>query len=118
MRPNVRILDGKLIIQRAWANAREAFDHPEVLCEMPVRTTLGPRARCEQIGLVAEIGGLDHERVALPVSARFSSKLAYRRFGLGIGVERNDTYVVDVLLKNDHVLGSLKKVIVVVVGGR
>ena len=84
---------------------------------MPVRPTLGARTRREQIGLVTEMGGLDHQRVALPVATRLPSKLAHRRPGLRVPVEGNNTYVVNVLLQNDHVIRSLEQVIVVVVSG-
>ena len=84
---------------------------------MPVGPTLRSSARREEEGLIAEISCVDHERIALPVAPRVAPELANAWVGMWAAVQGDETHVVDVLLQNGHVLGSLEYVIVVVVRG-
>src|SRR5262249_43630920 len=65
-RPHRRILDGHGIFERGRARARPPLDQVQVL------------ARALEIGLRAEIGHVDDERIALPVAARVAVPLADR----------------------------------------
>src|SRR5262249_46138107 len=58
------IFDRDLIFQSLWPGARPTLDQVQVL----------PRA--EEIGFRAEVGHVDHERVALPMAARVAEPLA------------------------------------------
>ena len=64
-----------------------------------------------------EVGGLDHEGVALPAAARVAGVLADLPRHVGAPVEGDETRVVDVLLQNRHHVGGLHDVVVVVVAG-
>src|SRR5262245_32094037 len=63
-RPHGRVFDRDLVGERLWPGARPALDEVQVL------------SRSEGIGLWTEIGHVDHERVALPTSARVAEPLA------------------------------------------
>jgi hypothetical protein len=63
--PRRRIGDGELIADLVVAEARKALDHLHVLA--------GP-AECH---LVVEVGRLDHQRVAFPVSSRVAEPRAH-----------------------------------------
>src|SRR6516165_11357032 len=61
--PHGRILDGGDVFEHGRALARPPLDEMQVL------------ARAAVVGLGAEIGHVDHERVALPVAARVAEPL-------------------------------------------
>src|SRR5207245_178482 len=63
-RPHGRIFDRDLVREGLWPGARPALNEVHVL------------ARAEEIGLRAEVGHVDHKRVALPVAARIAEPLA------------------------------------------
>ena len=65
-----------------------------------------------------EIGGLDNQRVAVPVAARVPHPLAYLLWQMWAPVHGDDASVVDHLIENHHRVRSLKELHIVVVRAR
>src|SRR6266700_6897414 len=80
--PRCRILDREAIEQRFGVDAREALDHVQIL------------TRSSEPGLVGEIGGVDDQRVALPMTDRVAHPLAdfFRKM---LRVHPDDSGIVD-----------------------
>ncbi|HIE93004.1 MAG TPA: hypothetical protein EYQ83_09120 [Acidobacteria bacterium] len=68
--------------------------------------------------LVAEVGRLDHQRIAVPSSPRVAQPEADVVIDVRAVVERDDPDLVDHLLQNRHVAGRLQDQEVVVVAAR
>ena len=64
------------------------------------------------------MNGLDDECLAFPATTRAPHELTNGRREMRTPVQRDDAHVMDVLLQNDHEVGVLQKVVVVVVSGR
>src|SRR5260370_31453930 len=80
--PHTRIFHRELIEDRFRVDAGEAFDHVQVL---------GSRKRTQ----IREIGGVDHQRIALPVAHRIAHPLLEVLSKMLTTVPRTDAYLVD-----------------------
>ena len=95
-----------MVVERIGSDAAPTFDEMQVL---PGAFEVRP---------VAEIRGVDHQRVALPMATRVAQPLADVLIEMPSPIERDDAGLVHLLLKNRHVSRSLHDLIVVVVPGR
>src|SRR5205085_5004871 len=91
--PHPRILHGKLVENGVLAAACDPFSHVQVL---------GSRERTQ----ICEIGGVDHQSIALPVPDRVAHPLMDVP-GQMRPAQANDTGVMDLLGLNGHVSGTL-----------
>ena len=107
LRVDGRILDGEPVVDLVGADAAVPLDRLRV-----------PRRREPVHGLVAEVGGLDHQGVAVPVGARVPVPLADAVVEPRAPVDGDDAHVVDVLDPDRDVGRRLQYLVGVVVAGR
>src|SRR5436309_9374822 len=101
--PHPRVLHRELVKNRLVVDACEAFNHVQVL---------GSRER----SLVCEIGGVDDERITLPMANRVAHPLV-NVLGKMRSVQANDAGIVDLLGFNNHVSRTLYDLQIAVVAG-
>src|SRR5262245_226331 len=73
-------------------------------------------AGSSEVRLFGEVCGVDDERIALPTASRVPSPLANVLGQMRTPVQRDHTSVVDHLVENHHVSGSLEKLNDIVIG--
>ena len=116
-REGFRVLDPRLVVDPVGRRSREALDD---LQRRALRDPFHPaRRRAGRNPVpVAEVGGLDHQRVAFPAAARVALQQAHRRRQRRTAIQRDDPRVVDHLGVNHDVAGRLDDLVGVVVAGR
>ena len=105
-RPRRGIVDRELVLQRVRIDAAEALDQVQVL------------RRAAEPGLLREVGGVHHERVAFPVADRIAGQRSDVRRRVRPPVQRDEAGAVDHLVEDQHGVLRLHQLHVVVVGAR
>src|SRR6266704_369761 len=102
--PCCRIFDREFVEDGVLIDACEAFDHMQVF------------TGSSEVSLIGEIRCVDDQRIALPAAARVAHQLADVWPQVRTPVQGYDANVVDLLLENRHVSGTLLKLNIAVVG--
>src|SRR5258707_1084361 len=102
--PGCWIFNREFVEDGVLVDACEAFDHVQVF------------TGSSEVSLIGEIGCVDDQRIALPAATRVAHQLADVWPQVRTAVQRYDAGVVDLLLENRHVSGTLLKLDIAVVG--
>src|SRR3989442_14224427 len=105
-RPRRLIGNRELVVEFDRSDAVPAFNQMQV------------PAGSFKVRPVAEIRGLDNQRVALPTATRVPQPLADPLVEMRTPVQRDDASLVHLFLENGHVTRSLHDLIIIVVAGR
>src|SRR5258708_31555415 len=93
-RVHIRIVDGDSVVNRTGVDTREPLDHMQRLALRNALDAQGRRAGADP-ALAVVIGGVNHQRFALPVATRIPIPLADTRWKMGAPIERNDASFVN-----------------------
>src|SRR4030095_16244224 len=108
--PGHRVVDGDRIANGGVARAHEALrDLQGITCAGAVHS---------DTYAVSEIRGLDHERIAVPPTARIADIVSDRLAYVRSAIERHDARFVDHLVHDGHVARRLHYLVTVVVAAR
>src|SRR5712671_5414604 len=102
--PCCRIFNREFVEDGVLADACEAFDHMQVF------------TGSSEVSLIGEIRCVDNQRIALPAATRVAHQLADVWPQVRTPVQRYDASVVDLLLEDRYVSGTLLKLNITVVG--
>src|SRR5580698_2077549 len=101
--PRGGILNGEFVRNQIGADARQAFDNVKLL---------GRPAEC---GLVSEIGCIDDQRFAFPMTAGISAPLAHRFGKMRPPIERDHANIVYGFVQDCHITSALDNLEIAVV---
>src|SRR5229473_7839068 len=101
--PCCRIFNREFVEDDVIVDACEAFDHMQVL------------TGSSEVSLIGEISCVDDQRIALPAATRVAHQLADVWPQVRTAVQGYDASVVDLLLEDSHVPGTLLKLNIAVV---
>src|SRR5437764_12468286 len=114
---HVRIVDGGFVLNRVFVNAREAFDRVSGLAQRNASNAArGGIGRDPALSI--EAGGVDNQRVTVPMAARISIPRPEVGPEMRAAVEWDDASLMDHFRVQDDVTRRLHNLVAVVVGAR
>src|SRR5215468_1755692 len=102
----LRIVDSEFVEKCARIGACETFNEMHAL------------ARTSEVRSGSEIRRIDDQRVSISMTPRVAHPLPNVLRKMWLAVHRNNTSIVDLLVKNDDVAGRLNQLKIIVVAGR